>query len=136
MVVRLLPDAEILLVAALKASADVTAIAGTRVGTELYAGTDPAVWLTLVTGGETFRNHLVAPVVDVRSYGGSKAQASTLARTCHAVLLTELMGVHAQGIVTAVETLTLPAWSPDEGFTPPRPRYIGSYLVRCHPHPS
>lgn len=133
--VRLLPDAEILVVAALKASADVAALVGTRVGTELYAGTDPAVWVSLVTGEERFRNHLVAPVLDVRSYATSKGTASTLARTVHAVLVTTLAGSHAQGVVTAVETLTLPFWSPDDGFATPRPRYMATYEFTLHPNP-
>lgn len=132
MAVRLLPSAEVLTVAYLRSSADVTAIAGTRVGTELYAGTDPAIWLSLVTGDERVRNHLVAPVLDVRSYGGNKADADLLARTVHAVMH-DMPGVHATGIVTDVSAVTLPFWLPDEGFEPPRPRYLGTYAVTCHP---
>lgn len=135
MAVRLLPPAEVLTVAHLKASADVTALAGSRIGTELYAGTDPAVWLSLVTGEERFRNHLAAPVLDVRSYGGSKVQADTLARTVHAVMHA-MPGVHATGIVTGVAALALPWWLPDDGFEPPRPRYLGTYQLTVHPLPS
>lgn len=132
MPVRLLPSAEVLAVAYLKASADVSALVGARIGTELYAGTDPAVWLSLVTGEERFRNHLVAPVLDIRSYGGTKAQADLLARTVHAVMH-DMPGSHAQGVVTDVACLTLPAWNPDDGFEPPRPRYLGSYQLTIHP---
>lgn len=135
MAVRLLPSAEVLTVAHLKASADVAAIAGARIGTELYAGADPAIWVSLVTGDERFRNHLVAPVLDVRSYGGSKGQADLLARTVHAVMH-DMPGSHAQGVVTGVAALTLPAWNPDEGFDPPRPRYLGTYQLTLHPLPS
>lgn len=135
MAVRLLPSVEVLVVAHLKASLDVSALVQARVGTELYAGTGPAVWVSLVTGSERVTNHLIAPLVDVRSYGGSKAQADQLARTVHAVMH-EMPGVHATGVVTGVDTVTLPAWNPDEGFEPPRPRYIGSYVVTCHPLPS
>lgn len=132
MAVRLLPSAEVLLVAYLKASPDVTALVGTRIGTQLYAGTDPAIWLSLVTGSERVRNHLVAPVLDVRSYGGTKGQADVLARTVHAVLH-DMPGSHAQGVVTDVATLTLPSWLPDDGFDPPRPRYVGTYALTVHP---
>lgn len=135
MAVRLLPSAEVLTVAYLKASADVTALVGSRIGTELYAGSSPAVWLSLVTGDERVRNHLVAPVLDVRSYGGNKADADELARTVHAVMHA-MPGTHATGIVTDVASLTLPFWIPDEGFEPPRPRYLGTYQLTLHPLPS
>ena len=133
--VRLLPDSEILAVAHLKASADIIALVGTRVGTELYAGTEPAIWLSLVTGDERFRNHLAAPMLDVRSYGGNKGQASTLSRTVHAVMHA-MPGVHAQGVVTSMRCLTLPAWNPDDGFTPPRARFLASYEITLHPTPT
>lgn len=135
MAVRLLPSTEVLVVAHLKASVDVTALVGARVGTELYAGIDPAVWVSLVTGSERVRGHLVAQIVDVRSYGGTKTQADVLARTVHGVFH-QMPGTHPQGVVSAVECLTLPSWLPDEGFTPPRPRYVSSYLVVAHPSPS
>lgn len=135
MPVRVLPSIETLVVAYLKASPDVAALVGTRIGTQLYAGADPAIWLSLVTGDERFRNHLVAPVLDVRSYGGSKGDADLLARTVHAVMH-DMPGVHASGVVTGVVALTLPFWMPDEGFEPPRPRYIGTYQAVLHPLPS
>lgn len=122
------------MVAYLKSVADVTALATGGIGTELYAGTNPGVWLSLVTGGESVRNHLITPVIDVRSYGGTKAQADLLARTVHAALL-DAPGTHASGVVTDVETLTLPAWSPDDGFETPRPRYLASYRLTVHPLP-
>lgn len=132
MAVRLLPSTEVLVVAHLKASADVTALVGVRVGTELYAGADPAVWITMVTGDERVRRHLAAAIIDVRSYGGTKAQADVLTRTVHDVLH-QMPGTHAQGVVSGVRCLTLPSWLPDEGFTPPRPRYVGSYEIVAHP---
>lgn len=135
MAVRLLPSTESLVASYLRASADVTALIGTRIGTELYAGSGAAVWLSLVTGSETVRNHLISAVVDVRSYGGSKADADLLARTVHAVMH-DMPGVHAGGIVTGVDTLTIPAWLPDEGFEPARPRYLATYSVTAHALPS
>ena len=135
MPVRVLPSIETLVVAYLKASSDIAALVGTRIGTELYAGADPAIWLSLVTGDERFRNHLVAPVLDVRSYGGSKGDADLLARTVHAVMH-DMPGVHPSGVVTGVDALTLPFWMPDEGFEPPRPRYIATYSCTMHPLPS
>jgi len=131
----LVPDIEILAVAHLKASADIAALVGDRVGTELYAGTTSAIWLSLVTGDERVRNHLIGPMLDVRSYGGTKGQASTLARTVHAVMH-DMPGVHTQGVVTSVRCLTLPAWNPDDGFDPPRPRYLGTYELVAHPSPA
>lgn len=132
MAVRLLPSVEILTVAHLRASEDVAVIAGSRIGTELYAGSDPAVWLTLVSGEERVDNHLVAPLIDVRSYATDKGTADRLARTVHAVLH-DMRGSHAQGVVTDIGTVSLPYWMPDEGFEPPRPRYVGSYSITLHP---
>lgn len=135
MAVRLLPSVEPLAVAHLKASDDVAALVDGRIGTELYAGTAPAVWLSLVTGDERFRNHLAAQLLDVRSYGGTKADADLLARTVHAVMH-DMPGSHALGVVTAVRNAAMPAWNPDDGFNPPRARYVGSYVVTLHPNPS
>ena len=135
MPVRLLPSTEVLVVAHLKAHADVAALVGARIGTELYSGAASAIWVSLVTGGEQVRNHLVSAVVDVRSYGGSKDDADVLARTVHAAMH-EAPGAHATGVVTGVETLTLPSWLPDDGFEPPRPRYVATYQLSLHPTPS
>lgn len=135
MAVRLLPSPEKLTVAYLKASTDVAALVGARVGTELYAGTGAAVWLSLVTGDERVRNHLVAPVIDVRSYGGNKDAAETLALTVHAVMH-DMPGLHARGVVTGVDTLSIPYWLPDDGFDPPRPRYVATYQLSLHPLPT
>lgn len=132
MPVRLLPSTEALVVAYLRASTDVTALIGTRIGTELYAGTGGAVWLSHVTGSEQVRNHLITSIVDIRSYGGSKGDADLLARTVHAVMH-DLPGVRPAGVVTGVEALTIPSWSPDDGFDPPRPRYLATYAVTVHP---
>jgi hypothetical protein len=137
--VRLLPRAEKVVTDHLRAAPEVVALVsaggGVRVGTELYAGSSPAVWVTLVTGEERFRNHLIAPQFDVRSYGGSKLDAELLARTVHAVMH-DMPGSHAEGVVTDVSTLILPSWLPDDGFEPPRPRYVASYSVTMHPSPS
>lgn len=132
--VRVLPSVEALAVSYLRTSPDIAAIVGTRIGTELYAGSTPAIWLSLVTGDERVRNHLVAPVLDVRSYGGSKADADLLSRTVHAVMH-DMPGLHPTGVVTDVSALTLPYWMPDEGFEPPRPRYLGTYQCTVHPLP-
>jgi hypothetical protein len=53
----------------------------------------------------------------------------------HAVIH-DMPGVHPQGVVTGVVALTTPYWLPDEGFTPPRPRYLATYEVTAHPLPS
>lgn len=119
----------------LRASADLAALVGTRIGTELYAGAGSAVWLSLVTGSEQVPNHLITAIVDIRSYGGTKVEADVLARTVHAVML-DMRGSYGQGVVSGVDTLTIPAWNPDDGFEPVRPRYLGTYAVHLHANPS
>lgn len=128
----LLPSTEVLLVEYLRSDPDITSIANTRIGTELYAGKEPSIWLSYVTGEERVRNHLIAPVVDIRSYGGTKAEAELLSRIAHRSMHA-LPGTHAKGVVNGVNTLTLPFWLPDDGFDPVRPRYIGSYQITLHP---
>ncbi|MGE3835246.1 MAG: hypothetical protein AB7H43_10715 [Acidimicrobiia bacterium] len=132
MTVRLLVSPEKLTVAWLRASTDVGALCGDRIGTELYGGSTAVVWLTQVTGEERVRRHLTAHQLDVRSYAPSKGDAETLALTVHDVLH-QMPGVHALGIVNDVRCLTLPTWLPDTTFEPVRARYIGSYEIAAHP---
>lgn len=128
----LLPSVERITVAWLRASAAVGALIGDRIGTELYAGAGAAVWLSVVTGEERVRRHLFAQQIDVRSYGGSKADAETLAATVHDELH-QMIGAQALGTVTDVRCLTTPSWNPDEVFAPPRARYIATYEIVLHP---
>lgn len=130
--IRLLPDVEALTVNRLRASADVTALVGQRVGTTLYDGLTPALKVTLVSGDERVRDHLDAPRVQVDAYGGTKADANDLARTARAALVA-VSGAFAEGVVTAVRTLVTPWWNPDSGFEPPRPRYSFDVELTVHP---
>jgi hypothetical protein len=132
MPLRLLPSIEKLVFDHLSSSSDVTTLATGGVGTVLYAGTGPTVWLSEVAGSERVRRHLAAMTVDVRCYGGTKAQADVLARTVHAVMH-DMPGVFADGVVTDCRCIALPAWLPDEDFDPPRARYIATFEVVAHP---
>ena len=144
MAVRLLPSVTKIVVAWLRASADMQALVSDRVGTSLYAGTSPTVQVTHVTGEERVRQHLIAQMIDVKSYGGTPDDAELVALTAHDVLH-QMIGsrtggsvpdARRTGVVTAVRCLTMPSWNPDEGFTPARPRYLGTYELTLHPSPA
>lgn len=136
MTVRLLPDPEVVAVGVLRGSSDITDLIGTRVGTELYAGTGAALQITLVDGTERVRLHLDAVRLQVDAWGGTKAEAQTLAATARAVLLAAGGTVTATAVITDARTLIRPHWLPDPEFSPPRPRYSADYELVLHPLPS
>jgi hypothetical protein len=131
----LLPDAEALLIAALKAQPSVTALCGGRVGTRL-SGTYPAIRVTTLGGGESVAD-TGSPDLQVECWGdgtGSAAetQASDLARTVHSVG-GSLRGVFGPGTVVGSWTYGLPLHSPDP--TTARERYIVTVGITLQPTP-
>ena len=107
----------------------------TKAALSLYEGRLLVIWLPkyspFLNPIERFWLHFKQLAVANRLH----TSLADLQRTVHAVMH-DMPGVHATGVVTAVQTATLPAWSPDEGFTPARPRYLASYIVTLHPSPS
>jgi hypothetical protein len=121
----------------LRANTAVTELVDDRVYSELPKAAEwPAVRLNRVGGGpatQPARLDLARIQIDV--WGGTKANARTIAATVLAVLGDELPGVYDGGVsvVTAVRLGTL-RYSPDETFTPAKPRYIGEVSVYSHPN--
>lgn len=137
MSVRLLPDAEQVVIDYLRGHADVMAQVGTRVFWQLPAGvTFPAVLVTRLGGRPVIEEHLDAARIQVDVLGGTKKQCWTAAETIRAALVQARHATHPLAVVTDVETESAPAWLPDrvkEG-APDRPRYVASYLIYLHPH--
>ena len=133
MVLRVLPDAELLTVTWLQGIDEIANLyAG--VHTEIPAGsTPPLVRVVRVGGTPVVPQHLdVARLqIDVWTDEGEKQAAHDLARLVQAAMHL-LPGVHDEGVVTAVEDGVF-AWNPDEptGWA----GYTADYLVYLHPNP-
>jgi hypothetical protein len=133
MVLRVLPDAELLTVAWLQ-SIDEIASLYAGVYTEIPAGLDPPLVRVVRIGGTpTVRQHLdVARLqIDVWCAEREKRAAHDLARLVQAAMHT-MTGVHDEGVVTAVEDGVF-RWNPDDptGWA----GYSADYLVYLHPNP-
>jgi hypothetical protein len=66
------------------------------------------------------------------AFGGSKAQALTLARTARAVCHQRFTGAHFGTVVTGVDSNGF-ADVPDDFFSPAKPRYLFVLIVYAHP---
>lgn len=132
--VRLLPDAELLVTTFLRAHADVAALVGTRVTTELPPEPIlPAVTVTRIGGVPSLAGYLDDARLEIAAWGAedNKRQAEQVARTVEAAMLT-IVGPQATGVVTNVmqEGLGL-RWAPDE--TTDLPRYEMTFDLYIHP---
>lgn len=133
MAVRLLPDAELWAVNALRASADLAALTGIRVYTSIPADpTYPLVRVTRIGGVPTIRQHLDVARLQIDAWGTTKFEARTVAATAQAVLHATV-GAHDEGVVTAVEDDLGMSWQPDPETD--RPRYLFGVAVYLHPNP-
>lgn len=134
---RNLADVEAIVVGWLAGDAGVSALAADRVVTELDADfpaagrADVQIFRATSTETDPATAHLERAVVQVNVYGSSKAGAWNLtAETWRA--LRALAGETVAGaVVTAVERVTGPTWSPDPSND--APRYTGSAAVWLHP---
>ena len=76
--------------------------------------------------------HHVAYFLQIDAFGGTKAQAWTLASTARAALAADLPGTHAEGIVSGVDTRGL-SDAPDDTYSPAKPRWMFTAIVYAHP---
>lgn len=133
MVLRVLPDAELLTVTWLQGIDEIANLyAG--VYTEIPADVSPPLVRVVRVGGTpVVRQHLdVARLqIDVWADKSEKQAAHDLARLVQAAMH-DMPGTHDEGVVTAVEDGVF-AWNPDEptGWA----GYSADYLVYLHPNP-
>lgn len=137
MAVELLPDAEQLVSAYLRANADITAVVAQRVYTEIPNDpTFPLVRLTRVGGVPVTQRplHLDVATIQFDCYGGPKKTAQNIAQTIRAVLSAPaFIGGHAPlGVVSAVNWGVF-AYVPDDTYTPAKPRYVVDADIYLHP---
>lgn len=132
MPVRLLVDAELVVVNWLRGHGDVAAFVATRVYTELPpAPTYPLLRITRVGGIPVLRQHLDVARVQIDAWAATKKAARDLAATTQAAMH-ELPGARPLGVVTAVEDDLGLTWSPDDATD--QPRYVAGYAVYIHPN--
>lgn len=130
---RNLVDVERLLVAALRADAELAAIVDTRVSTELPGSfvADQRLKLSRVGGSDLDgAGYLDRALVQLDAYGATKGEAFEVAATALAALF-RARGAHAGAVLTRVERVSGPAWSPDPETD--IPRYLATVAVTVHP---
>lgn len=124
-----LPDMERELVAALAAHPALAPLHGGRVGTELR--TDQTCLQVTSLGGSQPWPWEAVPEFQLSAWGGTKQQASDLARTAVAATF-DLLGVAVTGgRVTGVAVRLAPLWAPDEQTG--RPRYRADVAITVAP---
>lgn len=131
---RDLVDVEKLLVAVLRADAAVGALVAARVSTELPSSFGLEERLRLVRVGGTSLDgdsaYLDRALVDLHAFGASKRTAFVVARTSLSAL-SRAVGTHPGAVVSRVERVSGPAWSPDPETDVPR--YLTTVAVTVHP---
>lgn len=120
-----LPDAEALLIQALKATPEVSILCAGRIGTRL-SGTFPAVRVTLLGGPPRPVTGTGSPNLQVECWGNgtdsaAEHQALDLARAVEAAV-ESLPGVYTSGRIVAAWSLSDLIHSPDSGTS--RERYL------------
>lgn len=127
MALRLDVDVELLVVTYLAAHTDIDAPVSTALP---KTPTFPHLTVFRVGGIAGYPGWLGVAHLQVDAWGTTKAGASLLARTALAALR-EMPGVHAGGVVTAVEQNLGLTWSPDELSN--QSRYVFGVAVHVHP---
>ena len=138
MPLRLLPDAERLYSAFLRAQAEVGTLVSTRVYTVLPEAKEwPLVRLQRVGGAPDAVPDDSALLRDqallqVEAYGGAKALAWQVADTVRAVTLERAAGPHATGWVERARVGEA-RYLPDSSFEPARPRVVFDVTLFLRP---
>lgn len=76
-------------------------------------------------------NHLERAVIDFKAFGASKAQAWDVVAALWSAVQRARTTAHTGAVVTRLERLTGPSWSPDPSTN--APRYTLSVAVTVHP---
>jgi hypothetical protein len=135
MPLRTLPDAELIVTTYLRGHADVAALVGTRVSTQLPpVPVLPLAIVARVGGVPSLSGYLDVARLELSAWAATKAAAHLLARTLEAVMLT-LPGTRPAGVVTDVrQTDDGLRWAPDPDTDTPRYQLV--FEVYTHPVPA
>lgn len=145
MTTRVAADAEAICIAILLADADVTAIFGTRIGSELdLSGPEalPALRVTTVSTRPIVRRHLDGSSVQLESWSSSRLKAKQNLEVARGALLKDgLAGPYQHagppitelGVLTGITDGTGPVPRPDPATD--TPRWLTTMVVYAHPAP-
>jgi hypothetical protein len=129
-------DTERLLSAWLRDQPEIVAIVEDRVYTDNpNRATFPFLKLTQIAGGPVFSRplYLDEALIQLDAYGGPKVLARQLIDTARTVLAERFAGDHpGVGVVTGVNFGDL-TYLPDDGYAPPKPRFIAMTSIYTHP---
>lgn len=124
--------------AALIADLGATGPAAAPIMSELDDTYDPTTSKVLqvfrVTSSDQASSHVERAVVQMNSYGPTKGDAWATWAIADEALRQAATAAHDAGVVTAVERVSGPTWSPDP--TTDGPRYTSSFAITVHPKPS
>jgi hypothetical protein len=129
-------DVERLVSAWLRNRSDIQAIVADRVYTEIpNRAVFPFLRIVQIAGTPVYSNplYLDESYLQFDAYGGPKVQARELIDTTRQALADEFVGLHPGiGVVTSVRLGDL-SYLPDDGYAPPKPRYLAMASIYTHP---
>lgn len=136
----MIPDAEAIVGAFLRAQEPIAAIAARVVGTTPDDTSKPWVRVTQLNAGDDTGSdveHLIGFLLQFDCYAGAsgkQAQASLLARTVRAALKS-MPDQDFDTVVVSRVRFTTNARLPDGDFEPARERFVIDAIVQMHPKP-
>jgi hypothetical protein len=129
-------DTERLLSGWLRAQPEIVALVEDRVYTENpNRAVFPLLKINQIAGNPVFSRplYLDESLIQLDAYGGPKVQARQLIDTTRELLAERFVGHHVDiGVVTAVNFGDL-TYLPDDGYAPPKPRWIALASIYTHP---
>lgn len=134
MVLRVLPDAELLTVDFMHQQQDVIDAIAERFYTEIPSrAVYPLGKVHRIGGIPTIRQHFDHPRLQVESWADTKKQAHDVGRILQAALHAMPDVEHTLGVVTGVDDDLGLIWLPDP--VSKKPRYVFGIVAHIHPHP-
>lgn len=96
--------------------------------------TYPLVRVTAITENKLSTRPLwiFRATVQIEAFGGTKAQAHEIGRTCEGVMAARMIGVQDDAVVVGVDHGAF-IDLPDETFEPAKPRWILTSTITAHP---
>lgn len=131
----IMPNMEAVVSAFLRDQPEVVDLIADRVYTALPDRVEfPAVRVTQITDRKlTSRPLWISEfVMQIEAFGGSKAQASTLARTCEGVIAARMVGTLDGAVIAGVDPGGLED-IPDDEYEPARPRFLFVSTITARP---
>lgn len=137
-----LPDALHLVYSFLAAQADLALLVDNRVYTVMpNERSYPLLWVAQIGSSPVTVRPWWGEQTDIQlaAYGTTDRVARQVCECARSLCVTQLIGDHAEGVVSWVDTLNL-LGQPDDALVAktgrPLPRWVTTVTVTCHPHPA